>query len=184
MRPRDDPLGKRKAFAADLEAALAAITNGLGLADLAASAERVLRFLGATEGVFGRVDNSAGRVQAVLHRSAAVLPGLVEALTEEDMASLAGRLTPLVLRDPYGMIEGVTPALVPLLPPAALAHLDPALPGAVRVIGPIREDVHDWIRRSRLDHTIWSIGRPGAPHGSGSYVVRLRVPPRWRGPRC
>ena len=62
---------KRKAFAADLDATLTTITDELGPADPASAAERALRFLAAAEGVFARVDDSTGQVQAVFHRAAA-----------------------------------------------------------------------------------------------------------------
>lgn len=145
---------KRKAFAADLDATLATITDELGPADPLAAAERVLRFLAAAEGVFARVDDSNGQVQAVFHRAAAALPGLVEALADEDRASLSDRLTALLLVDDYGLIESVVVTLVPLLPAAALARLDAALVQAGEAIGPVREGLRDWSRRSRVDRTI------------------------------
>ena len=58
---------KRKAFAADLRATLATITDELGGADPTAAVDRIVRFLASAEGVFERVDDSSGHVQAIFH---------------------------------------------------------------------------------------------------------------------
>src|SRR5689334_10856040 len=56
---------KRKAFVADLNAALVTIIDELGISDATAAVDRVLRFLAGAGGVFERVDDSSGQVQGV-----------------------------------------------------------------------------------------------------------------------
>lgn len=145
---------KRKAFATDLEATLATITDELGAADPAAAGDRLLRFLATAGGVFERVDDAAGQVQEVYREAAAALPGLTEKLGDHAKARLADRLMPLLPADDYGLIEQEIGAVVPLLPASVLERFDAALTAAAREIGPVRHESRDWERRLRLDRVI------------------------------
>jgi hypothetical protein len=107
---------KQRAFVGDLQATLTTITDELGAADPAAAVERILRFLAGAEGVFDRVDDSSGHVQAVYWAAAEALPGLAERLADATKAQLPEQLMPLLAADSYGLMERVVHALVPLLP--------------------------------------------------------------------
>ena len=96
---------KRKALAADLKATLATITDELGSADPTAAVDRIVRFLASAEGVFERVDDSSGHIQAIFHDAAAALPGLAERMHDDGKARILDRLIPLLLADGYGLIE-------------------------------------------------------------------------------
>ena len=145
---------KRKAFAADLKATLATITDELGAVDPAAAVERLLRFLATAEGVFERVDDSTGQVQAVYHEAASAVPSLAEKLADKEKAHLPDRLMPLLRADDYGLIERVVSAVVPLLPSSVIGHFDAVLIAAAQEIGPVRSEARDWERRLRLDRVI------------------------------
>jgi uncharacterized protein DUF6880 len=75
---------KRKAFAADLRATLATITDELGSADPSAAVDRLVRFLACAEGVFDRVDASSGQIQAIFRDAVDALPALAAAMSDDD----------------------------------------------------------------------------------------------------
>jgi hypothetical protein len=115
---------KRKAFAADLRATVATITDELGSTDPSAAVDRLVRFLAGAEGVFERVDDSSGQIQAIFHDAADALPALIERLSEDDKARLIERLLPLLKSDGYGLIEKVVHDTVPLLPSVNSPSID------------------------------------------------------------
>jgi hypothetical protein len=146
---------KRKAFAADLKATLATITNELGNADPASAVDRIVRFLANAERVFERVDDSSGYIQSIFHEGATALPGLAEQMSDGDRVSLFDRLLPLLLADGYGLIETVVHDTIRLIPPPELARIEGALTAALQEIGPVAGDTtRDWERRSRRDRLI------------------------------
>jgi hypothetical protein len=146
---------KRKAFAADLKATLATIIDELGSADPAAAVERIMRFLASAEGVFDRVDDSSGHVQAIFHDAAAAsLPALAQHMSDDDKAGLFDRLLPLLLADSYGLIETVFHQTVPLLAAPQLNRVDAALAASLQEIGSGGDDTRDWDRRFRRDRII------------------------------
>jgi hypothetical protein len=146
---------KRKAFSADLRATLTTITVELGAADSTLAVDRLLRFLVSAQGVFERVDDSSGYIQAIFHDGADALPGLVAKMADEDRASLVERLIPLLATDEYGLIETVTHGTIPLLSPAQLAGVDARLAAAVEACGSSRGDtLRDWQRLGRRDRLI------------------------------
>ena len=145
---------KRKAFAADLEATLATITDQLGAADPATAVERILRFLATAAGVFERVDDSSGQVQEVYSAAAGAFSSLAERLADDDKAQLPERLMPLLLADSYGLIERVVSAVIPLLPAAAGARFDTALAAVAHEIGPVSDERRHWQQQLRRDRVI------------------------------
>jgi hypothetical protein len=58
-----------------IAATLATITGELASADPDAAVGRLVRFLSTADRVFGRIDDSNGRLQNVYHEAAAALPG-------------------------------------------------------------------------------------------------------------
>lgn len=145
---------KRKAFAADLRATLATITGELGSADPAAAVGRIVRFLASAEGVFERVDDSSGHVQAIFHEAAAALPALAQQISNEDRARLADRIIPLLLGDSYGLIETAFHNTIPLLPAPELTRIDATLKASLQKIGPAGDDARDRDRRYGRDRIL------------------------------
>ena len=145
---------KRKAFAADLRATLATITDELGGADPTAAVDRIVRFLASAEGVFERVDASSGHVQAIFHDAAEALPALAQEMPDSDKVRLLDLLLPLLLADGYGLIEKVFHDTIPLVPPPELSRIDAALMAALQKIGPAGDGTRDWEQRSRRDRVI------------------------------
>lgn len=146
---------KRNAFAADLRATLATITDELGPADPAAAVDRLVRFLICAEGVFERVDDSSGRIQSVFHGAADALPNLAAKMADEDRVELVERLIPALVKDEYGLIEAVVRSTIPLLPKANLPEVDARLAQAAEETGPLKGNVlRDWGRLGRRDRMI------------------------------
>ena len=146
---------KRKAFAADLRATVATITDELGSADPNAAVDRLVRFLACAEGVFERVDDSSGQIQAIFHDAAAALPALAATMSDDDKARLVERLLPLLKSDDYGLIEKVVHDTVPLLQPVQLASIDAWLKTTVQENGgSAGATTRDWERLSRRDRLI------------------------------
>jgi hypothetical protein len=114
---------------------VATITDELGSADPSAAVDRLVRFLACAEGVFERVDDSSGQIQAIFHDAADALPALIERLSEDDKARLIERLLPLLQSDDYGLIEKVVHDTIPLLPPVQLASIDAWLKARVQENG-------------------------------------------------
>ncbi|MGC2220865.1 MAG: DUF6880 family protein, partial [Methylocella sp.] len=106
---------KAKAFTADIAATVATITGELASADPGAAVDRLVRFL-TTNLVFGRIDDSSGRLQDVYHEAAAALPDLIGRLKEVDKASIPDRLFALAVSDDYGFFSTIMPELVARLP--------------------------------------------------------------------
>lgn len=145
---------KRKAFTADLKATLATITDELGSADPTAAVDRIVRFLASAEGVFERVDDSSGHVQAIFHDAAEALPTLAQEMPDSDKVRLLDRLLPLLLDDGYGLIDKVVHDTIRLVPTPELSRIDAALRAALQKIGPASDGTRDWERRSRRDRVI------------------------------
>jgi hypothetical protein len=146
---------KRKAFAADLRATLATITDELGSADPEAAVDRLVRFLACADGVFERVDDSSGQIQAIFHDAADALPALAAKMPDDDKARLVERLLPLLKSDDYGLIEKVVHDTVPLLQPVQLASIDAWLKATVHENGGSGGGTtRDWERLSRRDRLI------------------------------
>jgi hypothetical protein len=146
---------KRKAFAADLRATRATITDELGPADSAAAVDRLVRFLICAQGVFDRVDDSTGHIQDMFHDAADAVPELASKMPDDDKAQLVGRLVPLLTKDEYGLIEAVVHGTIPLLPAACLAEIDTRLATIAEESAPSKGDVlRDWVRLGRRDRLI------------------------------
>lgn len=145
---------KRKAFAADLRATLATITDELGPTDPGAAVDRLVRFLICAERVFERVDDSSGYIQDIFHDAADAVPELASKMPD-DKGQLIERLIPNLASDAYGLIETVVHGLVAVLADDALAAIDTKLAAAVEESGsPNRNDVRDWERLGRRDRLI------------------------------
>ena len=146
---------RRKAFAADLRATLATITDELGPTDPGAAVDRLIRFLICAKGVFERVDDSSGYIQDIFHDAADAVPELASKMPDDDKGQLIERLIPNLASDDYGLIETVVHGLVAVLPDDALAAVDSKLAAAADESGsPNRDDVRDWERLGRRDRPI------------------------------
>ena len=146
---------KRKAFAADLRATVATVTDELGSADPSAAVDRLVRFLACAKGVFERVDDSSGQIEAIFHDAADALPALIETLSDDNKARLVERLLPLMKSDGYGLIERVVHDTIPLLSPVQLASIDAWLKSTVQEDGGSKGGTpRDWERLSRRDRLI------------------------------
>jgi len=143
---------KAKDFTAGIAATVATITGELAAADPAAAVDRLVRFLSTAERVFGRIDDSSGRLQGVYREAAAALPELAGRLEEVDKASIPDRLFALGVSDGYGYFSAIMPELVARLPAHSVDHWDERLAEAERSIGPIKDG--DWKRRGKADRII------------------------------
>jgi hypothetical protein len=104
-----------KAFADDLRATVATITEELGRIDPDAAIDRIVRFLGTAQSVFNRVDDSNGRVQEVFHLAADAIPGIADTLPVKKKVSLLERLHHCLVDDEYGFSADILTHLLPLL---------------------------------------------------------------------
>ncbi len=118
---------KERAFAEDLGATVDTILKELAPLNSFSAIERLLRFVGTNETVFGRIDDSGGRIQAVYWRAAEAIPGLVEKLPPEDRALMPDRLQHSISQDGHGLGRAIAIEVIPLLPAASLAAWDQAL---------------------------------------------------------
>lgn len=83
---------KIKAFAADLDATVTSIVDGIGGADPALATTTLLRFIGLAYNVFERVDDSQGRVQTVYKKAMEALGTLTGRLSARDRAALPPKI--------------------------------------------------------------------------------------------
>lgn len=120
---------KRRAFALDLDATVSVILNELRPLDAEAALDRLVRFLGGAESVFGRVDDGAGTVQGVYDRAAEAALEIGAALPPGTAARFASGLLPRVLGDPTGPLTVLLRALIGRLDPETLAPLDAEVAG-------------------------------------------------------
>ena len=145
---------KRKAFAADLRATLATITDELGGADPSAAADRLVHFLTLAKDVFERVDDSFGFIQVIFHDGAYALPELVARMPEDGRVALVESLIAPLCTDDYGLIDAAVHSTIPLLPPAGLAAIDALLTRAAEEKDGSPNGTRDWSRSSRRDRLI------------------------------
>ncbi len=118
---------KAKDFTTDIAATVATITGELASADPDAAVDRLVRFLSTANLVFGRIDDSSGRLQDVYHEAAAALPDLIGRLKEVDKASIPDRLFALAVSDDYGFFSTIMPELVARLPAHGVDRWDERL---------------------------------------------------------
>ena len=145
---------KAKDFTADIAATVATITGELASADPDAAVDRLVRFLSTANLVFGRIDDSSGRLQDVYHEAAAALPDLIGRLKEVDKASIPDRLFALAVSDDYGFFSTIMPELVARLPAHGVDRWDERLAEMERSLGPVKEEDKDWKRRAKADRII------------------------------
>lgn len=113
-----------------------------------------MRFLAGAEGVFERVDDSSGHVQAIFDQAAAALPTLAQHISDEDRARLVDRIIPLLLADSYGLIETAFHGTIPLLPAPELTRIDAILKASLQKIGPAGDEARDRDRRYGRDRIL------------------------------
>lgn len=118
---------KRRAFTADLDAAVTVILTELRPLDAAAALERLVRFLGGADAVLDRVDDSSGATQAVYERASGAVVEIVAGLGPDEAGRFALTLLPRFAADPDGPFGMLIRDLVPRLAPPALAALDAGL---------------------------------------------------------
>lgn len=121
------PWEKERALAADLGATLATIVDELAPRGAAVALGLLLRFIATHNGVFGRIDDSSGRIQAVYHDAVEAVAGLVPALTSEERELLPDRLLDGLSPDSHGLCHRAAARVAPLLPPPVLDRLDAGL---------------------------------------------------------
>ncbi len=141
---------KARGFTADLDASVKVIVDELGAADPAGAIDRLLRFLASAPGVFDRVDDSNGRVQAVYHAAVAAAGPLTARLSDDDKAALPARFQPRLAEDPWRYLADAAVAATAHLPPAALAAMDAMLACELDALGPASAGERDWNRRARI----------------------------------
>lgn len=115
---------KERGFAADLGATVDTIAGELSPLQ---AVQKLLRFADSHVHVFGRIDDSNGKIQEVYWRAAELVAQLVQKLPPEERGWLPDRLLASLARDEYGLARDISIAVVPLLPAAALAAWDEAL---------------------------------------------------------
>ena len=146
---------KRNTFAADIRGTLTTIKDELGAADPSLAADRLIRFLTCSEGVFERIDDSSGRIQTIFHDGSDALPDLVARMPEEDRIELVERLIPLLAADGYGLIDAVVHGTIPLLSKVGLAGIDSKIASTVGESRPSQGDARrDWESLGRRDRLV------------------------------
>lgn len=146
---------RRKAFAADLGATLATITDELGPADAGAAVDRLIRFLICAESVFERVDDSAGHIQDIFHDAADAVPALASTMPDDAKDALLERLIPHLADDDHGLIGTVVQGLIGLLPEDRLGSIDAKLAAAVEESASLLgSDVRDWAKLGLKDRLV------------------------------
>lgn len=143
-----------KAFADDLRAMMAIVTDELGKTDPDAAIDRIVRFLGTAQSVFARVDDSSGRVQDVFHLAAEAIPDLAAALSAKKRASLPDRLHPCLTDDDYRFYANLLKDLLPILPAPSIDAWDRRLAEELRALGVVKIGDRDWRRRTKFDRLI------------------------------
>ena len=126
---------KVKAFAADLDATVASVVDGIAPGDPALAAATLLRFLKTADAVVERVDDSQGRVQAVYETAVEAMGPLAARLPQADKAALPQRITATLGHDPMAYLPRLIKVVGPHLDDATLLAWDlqfAAAPGPVR----------------------------------------------------
>jgi hypothetical protein len=119
--------GKEKDFTADLKATADTITGELAALDPALAMQRLVRFLATHGGVFNRVEDSSGRLQAVYGRAAAQTPELVRRMTDEGRAGVPALFSAALGKDTHGFVVQAAVEAVGSAPDATLAEWDSML---------------------------------------------------------
>jgi hypothetical protein len=115
------------ALAEDLRATVMTIIKELGPLSKDQAVQRLIRFIDTHVSVFGRIDDSNGRIQSVYWDAAETLPDLVRQLMTKDMAALTGRLMVSLAKDSHGLAHAMAVSVVPLLPENVLSDWDDRL---------------------------------------------------------
>ena len=122
---------KRRSFAADLDATVSVILNELRPLDPEAALDRIVRFLGGSDGVLNRVDDGSGRIGGLYERATDAAVEIAAALPLEAAGRFALGLVPRIVADPDGFLGCLLRDLVARLDPAALGDLDRGLAEAL-----------------------------------------------------
>jgi hypothetical protein len=117
---------KRKALLADLEAQQQAILGSIASADPALAMDLQVRLLGLAEGVLDRTSDATGAVIGLFQRGVHQLATLATAAATPSQA-LVEHAANLLQDNGYGQLDGLIPALAPLLGEAGLLQLQDAL---------------------------------------------------------
>jgi hypothetical protein len=118
--------GKRKALLADLEAQQQAISGPIATANPALAVALQGRLLELADGVLDRCSDSTGAVIGLFQRGVSTLATLATAAASSP-DSLVALAADLLQDNGYGQLEGLIPALAPLLGEAGLRQLQEAL---------------------------------------------------------
>ncbi len=120
---------KEPALAADLDATASTVIKEVGPLAPALAVRLLLRFIDTHAGLFNRIDDSSGRIQAVYWQALEALPGLVEKMSAAERAALPDRLMSSLAKDTHELAHAAAVAVVPLLPEARLVQWNAALQG-------------------------------------------------------
>ena len=115
---------KVKTFAADLEATVTSVVDGIAPGDPALAAATLLRFLKTADAVSDRVDDSQGRVQGVYESAVEAMGPLAARLPEADKAALPQRISAALGDDPQAYLPQLIKVVGPHLDDATLAAWD------------------------------------------------------------
>ncbi len=145
---------KARAFAAELDGLRRSIAESLTPRDPAAAADRLERLLGLGPRLIERVDDSDGRIGAVLERAVADLGAAWTQISSRDPDTLAEKVLGLVVADQYGVYDEMIAAATPALGEVGLLALgDLARKAFSEKPPPAKARSFNW-RRTRLQQVL------------------------------
>jgi hypothetical protein len=118
---------KERDFAGDLRATADTILGELAALDAVAAFARLVRFLASHGDVFGRVDDSSGRLQNVYWGAAERTPELLGKMTTDALAGVPAILAAALNKDTHDLVAHAAILAVPVLPEAAIGEFDATL---------------------------------------------------------
>jgi len=122
---------KEREFAGDLKATADTILGELAALDPAAAFARLARFLASHGDVFGRVDDSSGRLQDVYWGAAERTPELLGRMPPDALAGVPAILSAALKKDTHDLVANTAILAVPVLPDGVLVEFDALLARAV-----------------------------------------------------
>lgn len=118
---------KERDFAGDLKATADTILGELAALDPALAFPRLVRFLATHGDVFGRVDDSSGRLQNVYWGAAERTPELLGKMAPDALVDVVAILAAALKKDTHNLMAHAAILAVPLLPDVATADFDATL---------------------------------------------------------
>ncbi|MCV3766578.1 DUF6880 family protein [Rhizobium sp. TRM95796] len=118
---------KERAFRDDLQVIVDTIMSELAPASPPLALDRILRFVGTHSGVFNRIDDSGGRIQAVYHQAIEQIGLLAPQLGAEDLERLPERMQAALIDSEHGYLIDAAQVALPNLPDNVLKRWDKTL---------------------------------------------------------